>query len=153
MHDKLALEHSEQARPLNLCTKTSLKFLSLWLWHYRAGKGQTRGEKGWQGMSDYREPNPCILNWDITGAKYSESLEFEQKVTLDKNLAIYLQMSWNHFASFQYNIYSSSSSKPDRTFHQSLKTWASADKSKRPFLNICWKNSHIFFPVKNTKHT
>lgn len=73
-------------------------------------------------MSDYREPNPCILNWDITGAKYSESLEFEQKVTLDKNLAIYLQMSWNHFASFQYNIYSSSSSKPDRTFHQSLKT-------------------------------
>lgn len=46
MHDKLALENTKQAGPLNPGTKTSLKFLSLWALRCRAAENERdrRGE-------------------------------------------------------------------------------------------------------------
>ena len=56
MHDKLASENTEQEGPLNLLHKSSLKFLSLWLWHYReTERNERHGQKKMSIMvSDYR---------------------------------------------------------------------------------------------------
>lgn len=75
MHDKLALESTKQAGPLNLCTKRHWNSFSLWLWHHR----ETENERG-------RQREMSIMMSDNRGRGKKTPLGSHNRILLEKKI-------------------------------------------------------------------